>query len=228
MKTLIIFPTLILLPFFLLAQPKYEGGLLLGTSTYMGDLANDASIRTGEANLAAGLLLRHHLSPTKAVRANLLYTQFSGNDDNHDVRSKRGYDFETTVLEFSVVGEWEPWGKRRFGEELWEEKSRLSPFLFAGAGATFINPEPSFGDGTPAEKVRLDEEADFSSVQLSIPFGLGLKIGLKEQWMLGLEAGLRPTFTDYLDGVSEAGNPGENDWYFLGGATINYWIGYSK
>ena len=38
--------------------------------------------------------------------------------------------------------------------------------------------------------------------EVAIPMGLGVKYRLTERFILGLDAGLRKTFTDYLDDVS--------------------------
>ncbi len=43
---------------------------------------------------------------------------------------------------------------------------------------------------------------------------------LNRKMVLAVEAGLRTSFSDYLDGVSQAGNPNGNDWYAFGGAAL--------
>jgi hypothetical protein len=42
----------------------------------------------------------------------------------------------------------------------------------------------------------------YSLTQIGIPFGLGLKYSLLKKFCIGLEWGMRKTFTDYLDDVS--------------------------
>ena len=51
---------------------------------------------------------------------------------------------------------------------------------------------------------------------------IGLKAGINDKWGVGLEFGLRKPFTDYLDGVSESGNPDKGDWFLIGGASLSY------
>ena len=42
----------------------------------------------------------------------------------------------------------------------------------------------------------------YSLWQIAVPFGVGMRFRLSYMWDLKLEAGLRKTFTDYLDDVS--------------------------
>ncbi len=211
------------LPLALAAQPMLEGGLFVGFANYQGDLTGSTAPNMSENNLAIGLNLRHYLDFNTSVRANFLYGSISGSDANYDFRRERGYSFETTLIEVSVVGEWEPLGQNRFGSNLSFQK-RLSPYVFGGLGLTMIQPETDFGEGADNAGVIQDKEAAFSNVQIAVPFGLGLKVALDEQWVAGLELGMRAPFTDYLDGVSFAGNPGGNDWYVIGGASFCYRI----
>lgn len=214
-----------MLPLLLLAQSNLEGSLLLGTSTYMGDLGKSSGLEMADHNFSAGLALRRYLGNTTALRANLLYGRLSGTDQDYADRERRGYSFKTTLVECSVVGEWEPFAPDRSVTGVEGNPARVSPYLFLGVGAAFINPEVDFnGQLDNLEQARLDDQAAYSNVQLVIPFGAGLRVGVNERWSLGLEAGLRNPFTDYLDGVSEAGNPDENDWYFIGGLSLNYRI----
>ena len=97
----------------------------------------------------------------------------------------------------------------------------VSPYLFLGVGAIYMNPEADFG-ADAGENNTKDINADYAKVQLIIPVGIGLKAGINDTWGAGLEAGLRKPFTDYLDGISESGNPNTGDWYLFGGASLSY------
>ena len=43
----------------------------------------------------------------------------------------------------------------------------------------------------------------YSLVQVIIPFGIGFKYALSADWSIGIEYGVRKTFTDYIDDVSK-------------------------
>ena len=42
----------------------------------------------------------------------------------------------------------------------------------------------------------------YKTLGFAIPFGAGVKYALNDKWVVGVEFGLRKTFTDYLDDVS--------------------------
>jgi hypothetical protein len=53
------------------------------------------------------------------------------------------------------------------------------------------------GEGIPGSGV-----GQYSLTQFAIPFGVGLRIALSDNVRVGLEIGLRKTFTGYIDDVS--------------------------
>ena len=42
----------------------------------------------------------------------------------------------------------------------------------------------------------------YSRFQIAIPFGVGIKYAIDQNWSIGIEYGLRKTFTDYIDDCS--------------------------
>jgi hypothetical protein len=50
---------------------------------------------------------------------------------------------------------------------------------------------------------------------------VGLRLDAYEELSIGLEWGWRAT-NDYMDGVSEFGNPKRNDWYLFIGGSLAY------
>ena len=213
---------LILCPLWLLAQPALEGGLFLGIANYQGDFTLNTTPAFAENNPAIGAVVRDPFSPVHAVRANLTYGKLTGNDSNFEAREGRGSNFKTDLIELSVVGEWEPFGKNRRDITL-DLGQRMSPYFFGGLGMAFINPKPVFGE-SDIQKATNNLNADYSKVQLVIPLGLGLRVGTSRLTSLSLELGMRKTFTDYLDGVMTGGNAGTDDWYLFGGAIFLYKI----
>ena len=74
-------------------------------------------------------------------------------------------------------------------------------------------------------------KAQFSELQPVIPMGMGFKKMIGKQLCLGLEAGARKTFFDYLDGIGDSeqiikdyqyGDPVTNDWYFFTSISLTY------
>ena len=52
------------------------------------------------------------------------------------------------------------------------------------------------------ETTEFNERKRYNLTQIGLPVGFGFKFKLSTQWTLGLEYGIRFTFTDYLDDVS--------------------------
>jgi hypothetical protein len=74
-----------------------------------------------------------------------------------------------------------------------------------------------------------NKTAEYSNVQVAIPFGGGVKYVLNPKYYLALEFGVRKTFFDYLDNISDGnpafknyqyGEPNDNDTYFFLGLTL--------
>jgi hypothetical protein len=94
---------------------------------------------------------------------------------------------------------------------------RYTPYIFAGIALFGIS-----GNGSKPE--------EYSNVQLGIPFGGGFKYIVNPKWYAAFEIGIRKTFFDYLDNVSDtqdqtnknyqSGNPNDFDNYFFVGITL--------
>ena len=216
------------LPFLMQGQGyKWEGGAFIGIANYQGDLVEPSIFNLNESQMGIGLFLRRQLNPNFTARINAFHGQISGDDRNFfltEYRPDRAFFFQTDLNEVSILMEWEPFGKKKL-TETGTTRKLVSPYLFVGLGILNFDPNPSF-DLNELEnieaRVREDRNAEFSTTRLSIPFGAGIKLNATERISLGLEMGWHTAMTDYLDGVSVAGDPNNNDWYFHGGATISY------
>jgi outer membrane protein OmpA-like peptidoglycan-associated protein len=153
------------------------------------------------------------------LRLGLTSGMISGDDAENDSAGyrERGFSFENRVTELSILAQFEPLGGRRFNGNKFNKI--LSPYLFAGVGVAFSNPDTDY-NGNNSSKVQEDKNTDTQKSFLTTPFGIGLRYDISRKWNLGLEIGLRPTFDDLLDGVSASGNPNNNDWYTFGGLTL--------
>ncbi|MBS1652046.1 MAG: hypothetical protein JSU07_08570 [Bacteroidetes bacterium] len=122
----------------------------------------------------------------------------------------------------------------------------MSFFVFAGLGGFYMDPKLNTSNGT---SVTLDgmstEGKSYSHYQICIPFGIGYKWNIFENWGLSIEWGPRKTFTSYLDDVNGTyptnpslsqqinanavkfqgdmrGRLNTKDWYFYYGMTLNF------
>lgn len=205
----------LLMPLCMTAQ-KTEVGVFAGLATYQGDFVGpDLTLK--DAGPAFGLLAKYHLNNKLSIRAALNLGQLKGDDNNFDDNRRRGFSFKSGFFDLSGSIEYSFLSKNRY-DDGGTFKKGFSPFIYVGLG--FVNATP---DVTTANGKELTAaENDASSLHFMIPIGGGLKFDLTESLTLAADVSLRPTFSDYLDGLSESGNPNENDWYALGGLTLTY------
>jgi Domain of unknown function (DUF6089) len=209
----------------LVAQHTLEIGGLAGVCGYLGDL-NKSDFFAKEPHLAFGALARYNISPRVAIRAAFLHGKGTGRDSYYADRAFRNFSTESPITEISAQIEYHffkletPKIERRFRPE-------FSPFVFAGLGVVRTDPTVDFDHMIIAkveylEGRELDMAAKYSHINPSVPFGVGLKYRANLNLTITVEAGFRLTFSDYLDGISWAGNPNKTDRYKFSGFTATY------
>lgn len=190
---------------------KSEIGFGLGTFNYTGDLAKSYNFRNSRP--AATVFYRSNLSRVVSFRTALTGGQLAASEKPIDAfADKRNASFDLFLLEASTVMEYHflNWrdGKRFV---------RWNPYLMAGFALFGI----SGNNKTKPE--------EYSNVQAAIPFGVGIKYVHTPKWYFALEFGMRKTFFDYLDNVSDGnqrkknfqyGNPNDKDAYYFVGISI--------
>lgn len=213
------------------AHQRWELGYFIGGSQYQGDV-NDLGLK--EVNLANGAIVRYHFTDNLALRGNFLFGKLTGNDANFTQFQARGFTYKSPVREFSAVAEYDLLGKRRYkNADKGKFRKTFSPYLFAGAGFTNVNPITTYNEGKPNASgdpilIQKDKNTKTEKGYLSVPFGAGMKYDLSKSWTLNAEIGLRPVFNDYLDKISLSANPKKDDTYAFAGLTVAYRIPYQK
>ena len=200
------------LPFFALSQRDFSAGLHLGVSDYYGDLNLKDIGSSKEFNPGFGLFINKNLSEAWALNAELLYLQLSGDDANFEERAARGFSFDNQLFEISLSAEWYVLASKK-----------LSPYLTGGLALALGDPTPDFSEKLEDYPKTLEDiNADYSNANFVLPVGIGLRYLIHDNWILKLKAAPRIAFTDYLDGISQAGNPEKNDWYSFTGISIGH------
>ncbi|MFN8252725.1 MAG: DUF6089 family protein [Ferruginibacter sp.] len=207
---------------------KYEVGLSGGVFVYQGDLTPQqlGSYKTMKPQLA--LHVYRKISPVFSVRLNLNRGKLYGNDakySNPDWRQQRNFSFTTPVTELSVQGVW---------SFLENRTPRLSPYVFAGAGLSFVNIKRDysnynaayFGESSGVSAgLAQDAATSLPRVIPVAPVGAGVRYYLNERFSLIGETSYRLSFTDYLDGFSKSANAGKNDHYMSHSVGVIYSFG---
>jgi hypothetical protein len=183
-----------------------EFGIMIGGSNYIGELSRQ-KIYFPETNFAFGIFTRYNKNTRWAFRASFTYGRIDGADENfNDSSYIRNLSFRSEILEFNGLIEY---NLKRLTPG--KNGRAWAPFVFAGIAVYRFNPKAEYNDewvelqplctegqGT----TKYNEREKYALTQVSIPLGAGLKFQVSPKWTLGLEAGLRVTFTDYLDDVS--------------------------
>ncbi|PGH41200.1 MAG: hypothetical protein CRN43_00655 [Candidatus Nephrothrix sp. EaCA] len=197
-----------------MAQVSYmsEVGVCLGGFNYTGDIS--PHYRLVNHRLGGGLIYRSTISRVISFRSSLSFGAVSAKEDPADAAAKiRNANFSRNIYEAAVGFEYHFLDWRADIHRL-----RFTPYVHAGLGVFALN-------NTVAKPT------EYSNVQLSIPFGVGMKYVLSPRYYIAWEFGFRKTFFDYIDNISDGnllyknyryGNPYDNDAYYFTCFSINY------
>lgn len=201
---------LLLLLFFVpvISYSQYwEAGIMLGGSNYHGEL-NDGIVKLSETKPATGAIIRYNLNPWLTLKANFYYGAISGSDKNSKSTANqlRNLSFKSSMLDIGLQTEINLTGYKS-GHPVYKS----SPYLFFGLSVFRFNPKAEYagtwyalqplcteGQGT----TKYNDREKYSLTQIAVPIGAGWKKALNRFWNVGIEIGIRATFTDYLDDVS--------------------------
>lgn len=180
---------------------RSEIGAMIGTSSYLGDL--NPTHLFAAPQVAGGIIYRYNFSPRWAIKANILFAEVAASDQQNNNNYDRNLSFQSPITEISAQVE-----LNFFKLYNIPARNHFSPYIFVGITAFSFNPKAELGGtlydlqplGTEGQGFE-DENERYSLTSIAIPFGLGLKVNVGKRVSLGLEWGMRYTFTDYLDDV---------------------------
>jgi hypothetical protein len=183
-----------------------ELGLTGGVSYYIGDL-NPTRHYPRNLKPAGGVFYRYNFNDRYAFRLQGLYTKLQAADANStdSLQLRRNLSFRTSLFEASALLEINFLKYRGLGKD----GHSWTPYVFVGLAYFHMDPQGQLGDtwydlqplGTEGQGSTAGGEPYKLDV-MSIPFGVGFKFALTDRVDLGVEWGLRRTYTDYLDDVS--------------------------
>jgi hypothetical protein len=213
-------------------ENQIEGGLLLGSSMFLGEMGN--SSKEGRPFIAdlqweltggnIGVYGRYFYKPWLAFRANLQYGRVAGSDSTSDNfgRRLRNLHFKSHIIELSGIAEFRLLRLPRYrgfknvakmasvNKRLGHLQPEFTLFAFAGLGAFHFNPRAQYEGkwyslqpmGTEGQGI-IPGKKKYNRIQVSIPMGLEVFFTTNPNlYRIGLEIGYRYTFTDYIDDIS--------------------------
>lgn len=185
-------------------KSRSELGFLLGGSYYLGDLNQFVPFKN--THLAGGLIYRYNVHSRLAIRTTFNYGKVSGDDSDSkiDQHRERNLNFESSIWELASGVEF-----NYYPFQIGHNRYRGTAYLFAQLAGFRMNPKTDFnGDmvelqelGTEGQGTSLSSKRQYSKYQLAVPLGVGARISLGSSASLGIEFGIRKTFTDYIDDV---------------------------
>ncbi len=170
----------------------------LNTSTYYGDLKDDSDIIDAKPSLSLGLMTS--VSRNIFIRGEFSWITLSGRDQESSEEGKlrRNLSFTSNNYELNVTGIFNLIPHRgRF-----YQRPNYNLYGFVGLGGIYFNPKATLQGEKHALQPLKTEGVKYSRFAFVIPFGLGAKTKLTPFLNLGIEAGWRKSFTDYMDDVS--------------------------
>ncbi len=207
---------------------RYEVVYAAGATNFLGELGGRNAIGTDFFNdlevastrYVLNIGMRYKLSQYLSVKAGLSYARVAGDDKQtqEPYRNNRNLHFRSPIVEFATQLE-VSWMREQIGSRYkirrvrgrGKKGSQVYVYGFVGIGVFYMNPSAKYnGEWHSLQPLNTEgQDSDilpgrtsYSRVQLAVPAGIGFKYALDKKSSIGLEYGIRKTFTDYVDDVS--------------------------
>lgn len=201
-----------------LAQYRWDYGVMLGASNYLGEIGGQENTRRdfvfdmklNRTQYAVGAFGRYKITPQLSANVGFNYARLTGNDYNskNPARVARNLSFRNNIFELAGRMELTIFYDNDVGGRGYYNPD-FKMYLFLGAGVIHHNPKVKYeGPLTEYNNQIIDlqplmtEGVNYNLWQFTLPAGLGLYFTYNKIHRFGWEIGYRTTFTDYLDDVS--------------------------
>lgn len=178
----------------------------MGASNYMGDLPGE-HIEQNKNSLSMGVFLKYNFTDYLSARVGYMQGRISGDDrfsEKESGRKQRNLHFESKIREINIMAEC-----HFLSFAFDRERPMVSPYVFGGIAGFHFNPKANInkelvalqplgteGQGLPGGPDK------YGLYQIAIPAGFGTEFQVGSVAKIGVELGIRKTFTDYLDDIS--------------------------
>lgn len=187
---------------------RWAFGIGGGPIYYQGDVSKDG-FGTFRGNTTSGYFtVQRQWSPYWATAISVNHGQLKADDNFYPedpFRLDRQFSFSTTYTDVAVLMHFYPL-----------RHLRLRPSVALGIGKVFWDAEPDITNTDNKEildRALLDLAANYERKAWILPFQVDLTYELSSSFAVKVGWQLNFTDTDYLDGVSIAGNENNNDRY---------------
>ena len=208
------------------ALNKKEVYFGLGATQFLGDLGGqnrigkDYSLRDIDfpSTFIGGQIgFRYRFRRYWATTTNLNIGGLKGSDalTSEPARHNRNLTFRSLVVELSQRIDFIFYSNEQVGRRYSVpglkgfHNHNEQVYVFAGVGVFYYNPKGFYNGGWVPLRPLGTEGQGFADgakkylpISISIPIGVGFKIGISRTWRIGMEVSYHKTFTDYIDDVS--------------------------
>ena len=181
-------------------QRDWEIGAAAGIAWYNGDLNPNVFFGRNYISNAYRVHFRKNLNKRFSWKTQFNYATLQASDElsNSSFQLNRNLSFTTPIYELASTIEF-----NFFEFDPLINGQRISPYTFIGLGAFRFNPSTEV-EGSVYELQPLQTEGKkYFKTGISIPFGMGFRWAITDRIIAEAEWGMRRTFTDYLDDVSD-------------------------
>jgi hypothetical protein len=204
---------------------KKELMIGLGATSFLGDLGGanqngtDYSLKDLDfpsTGFGGSIGYRYRFHPYYATSTILNIGMVRGDDAKTAdlIRNSRNLHFRSPIINLSqrfevILLANEKIGRRFNIPGLKGFKDHNEQFyIFTGIGITYFNPKAKYGGSWTALRPLNTEgqglsggPSEYLPVTATIPFGVGVRMGINRFWRVGIEATYVKTFSDYIDDV---------------------------
>jgi hypothetical protein len=211
------------------SQSKFEFGINIGPSNFLGDLGGtqgkgqtflkDNNVQM--TKLMKGLFASYAVNPYIGIRAAVNFGLLEGADSViqgagglEEARLARNQHFRSPLFEANISAELYP--TALFEYDATDVVHKLRPYGIVGVGVFHFNPQAQYVDNSGAKQwvdlqplhtegqgmPNYSNRSVYSLTQVNVPYGVGVKYFVSETFNISFEIVNRMTFTDYIDDVS--------------------------
>lgn len=206
---------------------RYEVVYGIGATNFLGELGGANQIGTDyfrdlEISMTRYVFnagMRYKLSQYTSVKTGISYGRLTGHDKTTEepARKNRNLSFRSPIIEWCTQYEFS-WMKERISSRYkirrvrgrGRKGSEIYVYGFVGISTFWFNPRGEYNGKWYSLKPLHTEgqglfptRKNYSRFQMAVPAGIGLKYNIDKTSSIGIEYGLRKTFTDYIDDVSK-------------------------
>jgi hypothetical protein len=229
------------------AQMKYEVGLNIGPSNFLGDLGGNTGKgqtflkdhQWSTMNLMKGITFNVIPNELFSLRVAINFGKIEGADSLiqgkgglEEARKARNQHFKSNIFEAYAAAEIYPTALLEGDPS--DLRHKFRPYGLFGVGMFKFNPKGQYIDASGnAQWVELQPlrtegqgmskhpaRESYNLTQINMPYGVGIKYFFSDRVNLSYEIVNRITFTDYMDDVSTT-YIADQDFYDFFGATAN-------